>query len=95
MSIFFIGHTDAAGNIDTIKSVRRDFGPSERFTADLANLDDSTLNIVVGESGNPMSPWYRDQWPIWYGGTTFSLPFTDAAVNAATEHTLVLQPSVH
>jgi len=84
-----------SGNIDTIKSVRRDFGPSERFTADLANLDDSTLNIVVGESGNPMSPWYRDQWPIWYGGTTFSLPFTDAAVNAAAEHTLVLQPSVH
>jgi penicillin amidase len=46
----------------------------------------------MGESGDPLSPYYRDQWTYWYNGTTFALPFTDAAVAAATAHTLRLQP---
>jgi penicillin amidase len=33
-----------------------------------------------------------DQWPAWYNGTTFPLPFTNAAVDAATTHTLTLTP---
>ncbi len=79
-----------SGDDTTIKQVGRSFGPSERFTADLANLDASTLNLVLGQSGNPASPWFMDQWPAWYHGTTFALPFTNAAVDAATTHTLTL-----
>ncbi len=81
-----------SGDDTTIKQVGRSFGPSERFTADLANLDNSTLNLVLGQSGNPASPWFMDQWPAWYHGTTFTLPFTNAAVDAATTHTLTLSP---
>jgi penicillin amidase len=33
-----------------------------------------------------------DQWPAWYHGTTFALPFTNAAVDATTAHTLTLNP---
>jgi penicillin amidase len=54
--------------------------------------DASTENIVLGESANPLSPWYRDQWPAWYNGTTFALPFSDGAVAAQTTHTLELAP---
>jgi penicillin G amidase len=81
-----------SGDDVTIKQVGRAFGPSERFTADLSNFDHSTLNLVLGESSNPTSPWFMDQWPAWYNGTTFPLPFTNAAVDAASTHTLTLTP---
>jgi penicillin G amidase len=81
-----------SGDDVTVKQVGRTFGPSERFTADLADLDHSTLNLVLGQSSNPLSPWFMDQWPAWYHGTTFPLPFTNAVVDATTTHTLTLTP---
>ncbi len=81
-----------SGDTSTIKQVDRTFGPSERFTADLNDLDNSTLNLVLGESGNPTSPWFMDQWPAWYNGTTFPMPFSPDAVRAAMIHTLTLTP---
>ncbi|MCU1251954.1 MAG: peptidase penicillin amidase, partial [Edaphobacter sp.] len=81
-----------SGDDVTVKQVGRTFGPSERFTADLANFDQSTLNLVLGESANPLSPWFMDQWPAWHHGTTFPLTFTNPAVDAATTHTLTLTP---
>jgi len=59
---------------------------------DWSNIDGSTENIALGESGNPYSPYFRDQWNDWYGGTTFALPFSQAAVAAQTKHTLRLVP---
>jgi penicillin amidase len=82
-----------SGDDVTVKQVGRTFGPSERSTADLSNLDHSTLNLVLGESSNPLSPWFMDQWPAWYHGTTFPLPFSNPAINAATTHTLTLTPT--
>jgi len=81
-----------SGDGTTIKQVGRTFGPSERFTADLADLDHSTLNLVLGQSGDPLSPWFMNQWAAWYKGTTYTLPFTKSAVDAATTHTLTLTP---
>jgi len=86
------GPQPQSGDLTTVKSVKTVFGPSERFTADLSNLDNSTLNIVNGESGNVLSPWFHDQWEDWYHGTTFPLPFSDAAVNQSATHTLTLLP---
>jgi penicillin amidase len=70
----------------------RAFGPSDRFTADLGDPDRTTLNIVLGESGNPASQWFMDQFPDWLAGRTYSLPFTDAATQPAIAHTLTLNP---
>jgi penicillin G amidase len=81
-----------SGDTSTVKQVGRTFGPSQRFTIDWSNVDAATEDITMGESGDPMSPYYRDQWPYWYNGRTFALPFTDAAVAAATAHTLRLEP---
>jgi len=81
-----------SGDGTTVKQVSRTFGPSERLTVDFSNLDRSTLNLVIGQSGDPLSPYYKDQWPYWYAGTTFALPFNDAAVQSATAHTLTLVP---
>ena len=86
------GEQPLSGDTTTVKQVGRDFGPSQRFTMDWSNIDGSTENIVLGESGNPYSPYYRDQWKDWYNGTTFALPFSPEAVAAQTRHTLRLLP---
>jgi penicillin amidase len=86
------GPQPQSGDGTTVKQVGRTLGPSQRFTMDWSNIDGSTENIVLGESGNPLSPYFRDQWNDWYNGTTFALPFTSAAVAAQTRHTLRLLP---
>jgi penicillin amidase len=82
-----------SGSGYTVKAVTRHHGPSERFTADLADLDQSTLNIVTGQSGNFLSSYYMDQWKAWYEGTTFIFPFSAKAVEATKAHRLVLEPT--
>jgi penicillin amidase len=87
-----IGTHPQSGDTTTVKQVGRTFGPSQRFTIDWSNIDGATENIVVGQSEDPLSAWYRDDWPYWYNGTTFALPFSDQAVTKATTHTLQLTP---
>jgi penicillin G amidase len=86
------GVQEQSGSGYTLKAVTRHHGPSERFTANLADLDQSTLNIVTGQGGNFLSPYYMDQWEAWYGGTTFTLPFSAKAVEGAKTHRLTLEP---
>lgn len=81
-----------SGDADTVKQVGIAFGPSERFTADLSDLDASTLNIVVGQSGNLGTPHYMDQWSAWYNGTTYTLAFKPESVAKVKEHELKLIP---
>ncbi|HEV2273805.1 MAG TPA: penicillin acylase family protein [Acidobacteriaceae bacterium] len=81
-----------AGDETTVDQTAGHLGPSQRFTMDWSDVDGSTENIVMGESGDPVSAYYRDQWPYWYGGRTFAMPFTDPAVKAAAVHTLRLTP---
>jgi len=86
------GENPQSGSVYTVKAVGAAHGPSERFTADLANLDASTLNLVTGQSGNFLSPYYMDQWAAWYKGTTFVLPFSKTAVENSATHRLMLEP---
>lgn len=86
------GVREQSGSGYTVKAVTRHHGPSERFTANLADLDQSTLNTVTGQGGNFLSPYYMDQWQAWYDGSRFILPFTPQAVNATAAHRLVLEP---
>ncbi|MBT9330061.1 penicillin acylase family protein [Paracidobacterium acidisoli] len=87
-----IGVHPQSGDATTVKQAGRTFGPSQRFTIDWNDVDGATENMVVGQSEDPLSPWYRDQWPYWYNGTTFALPFSDAAVAKTATHTLRLTP---
>jgi penicillin amidase len=86
------GPQPLSGDTTTIKQVGRAFGPSQRFTMDWSNIDGSTEDIVLGESGNPYSPYFRDQWDDYYNGRTFAMPFTPAAVSTNTRHILRLLP---
>ncbi len=86
------GSQPLSGDEETIKQVGPHFGPSERLTVDFSNLDDSTLNIVNGQSGNIFAEHYNDQWDAYYHGRTFPLPFSPDAVQRAGVHHLRLQP---
>jgi len=86
------GRHPQSGGGYTVKQVGRGFGPSERMTVDFSNLDASTFNIVIGESGQIFSPHYMDHWAAWYGNTTFTLAYSDEAVQSARSHSLTLTP---
>jgi penicillin amidase len=80
-----------SGSSYTVKAVSRSHGPSERLTVDLSDLDQTTLNLVTGEAGNFLSPYYMDQWQAWYEGFTFKLPYSAKAVAQSKQHELVLK----
>jgi penicillin G amidase len=87
------GLHEQSGSGFTVKAVTPRHGPSERFTANLADLDQSTLNTVTGQGGNFLSPYYMDQWQAWYEGFTFALPFTQKAIDASAAHRMMLEPA--
>ncbi len=86
------GPQPLSGNGETLKQVGTHFGPSERLTVDFADLDASTLDLVNGQSGNIFDDHFNDQWPAYYNGRTFTLPFSPPAVQQSAAHHLRLVP---
>jgi len=86
------GPRSGSGDLTTVRQIGHAFGPSERFIADLADPDRTTLSLVLGQSGDPASPWYMDQFQSWLQGSTYPLPFTPAAIQPTITHTLTLTP---
>ncbi len=82
------GVQPAPGDASTVDAIGTHFGPSERFIADLSSPDAGLGNITTGQSANPRSPWYLDQFRPWLGGRSFALP--GAGIDAS--HTLTLVP---
>lgn len=74
------------------RAASRDHGPSERFVANLANWDESIMLITGGESGQPGSEHYRDQYSYWFEGRAIYAPFSDQAEAKMKKHTLTLKP---
>jgi penicillin amidase len=66
---------------------------SWRAVYDLADLDRSVGVLPAGVSGNPASPHWNDQADLWLAGRVHPLPFSEPAVAAAVEHSLVLRPA--
>jgi penicillin amidase len=62
------------------------FGASERFAVSPGHEKDGYLHIAGGQSGHPLSPYYRAGFAEWAEGKP--LPF----LPGAPEHTLTLAP---
>jgi penicillin amidase len=67
-------------------------GAAFREVVDLAAWDRSLATNAPGQSGAPGSSHFADLAKPWAAAEYFPLAFTDAAVQAATEATLTLQP---
>ena len=63
-----------------------------RAVFDLAEPGQSRFILCGGQSGNPCSPHYDDQLPLWQRGESITIPWTQAEVIRATRHTLRLLP---
>lgn len=70
-----------------------DHGPAMRFTADLSDWDASLMQLPAGESGQPGSSHYSDQFSYWYEGRPIAAPFSEAAGEKARRHRLTLKPA--
>ena len=90
----FLGVTGKpqSGTIYSVRAASKTHGPAMRFVANLANWDESILLIPSGESGQPGSSHYSDQFSYWYEGKPIPAPFSDAAEAKAKKHTLTLKP---
>lgn len=65
---------------------------SMRHIASPGNWDATRHVIPLGESGDPKSPHFKDQFEWWSTGKVPVFPFSKAAVEAATKAELVMQP---
>ena len=62
------------------------FGASERFAVSPGHEEEGYLELPGGQSGHPLSPYYRAGFMGWVTGEP--LPF----LPGATQHTLTLSP---
>jgi penicillin amidase len=62
------------------------FGASERFVVSPGHEDEGICHLPCGQSGHPLSPYYRAGHEAWVKGE--ATPF----LPGKTEHTLVLEP---
>jgi penicillin amidase len=90
----FLSITDKpqSGTLYSVRAATHTHGPAMRFVANLGNWDESILLITAGQSGQPGSSHYSDQFSYWYEGKPIFAPFSDAAEAGATKHTLTLKP---
>jgi penicillin G amidase len=67
---------------------------SYRAVYDLSDLDASLYVIPTGQSGNPLSPFYADQMPLWAQNSYFTIPTAPAEVAKIAQYKLSLRPAL-
>jgi len=65
---------------------------SMRHIASPGNWDATRLVIPLGQSGDPKSQYYKDQFEAWRTGAPAVFPFSKAAVQLGTKSLVVLAP---
>jgi penicillin amidase len=63
-----------------------------RMVVDVGNWEESRFVLAGGQSGNPLSPHYADQFALWQRGEALALPWSEEAVQAAAHRVLRLVP---
>jgi penicillin G amidase len=66
---------------------------SMRLIASPGNWDETRHVIPLGQSGNPQSPFWKDQFEAWRTGAPAVFPFTNEAVVKAAREATVLSPN--
>lgn len=90
----FLNGTTFTGDGDAYTVRVQNNGTSQSFRAvwDVGNWDAGGMIVPQGESGQPGSKHYTDQAAAWSAGKLPAIPFSDAAVTAATVDHLTLLP---
>ncbi len=67
-------------------------GASVRMVMDVGAWDNSMAINTPGQSGDPLSPHYRDLFPLWAAGSYIPLRFSRDAVERDAELVMTLRP---
>jgi penicillin amidase len=91
----FLSITDKpqSGTAYSPRAATKHHGPAMRFVANLGNWDESIMLIPGGQSGQPGSAHYTDQFPYWYEGRPIYQGFSNVAEASSRKHTLTLKPA--
>jgi len=82
---FAIGPVAMSGSGSTIKQITPHLAPSMRMDADLGDWDRSLLNVQIGQSGQPLSSHYKDEWDAWYAGRSYPMEFDKVDAKSTLE----------
>jgi penicillin amidase len=98
---FNIGPVPYGGDCNTVSQAgARPANPTDfthnmcnlRTVFDLGDLANSRYILCGGQSGNPLSDHFADQFPIWQRGEAVTLPWDQASVIRAAKQTMRLLP---
>jgi penicillin G amidase len=99
--VFNLGPVPWGGDADTISQAAApplapladtDNIASLRAVFDVGAWHNSRFCLPGGQSGNPLSPHYADQFPLWRRGEGVPIAFTEEEVAAAAVEALELRP---
>ena len=68
-------------------------GASVRMVMDVGAWDNSRVINTPGQSGDPLSPHYRDLFPLWAAGQYVPMVYSREAVEQAAELDVKLEPA--
>ncbi len=100
-AVFNLGPVPIGGDSNTPMQVSagplEPFGPpgflaNTRCVFDLGTPANSRVTLAGGQSGNPLSPHYRDLYELWLRGEGAPMAWTPDEVLASARATLVLEP---
>jgi penicillin amidase len=72
---FAIGPEPMGGSSWSVQQYNGRLGPSLRMTVDLSAIEHSFIGLTAGESGQPLSSHYKDQWESYMGGKLIPMQF--------------------
>jgi penicillin amidase len=75
-----------------VRQTTANHGVSMRMVVDFSDMDHSFTNITLGQSGQPLSPHYRDQFEKWMDGQSCAIPFSQSKIRQEASATLRLMP---
>jgi penicillin amidase len=64
-----------------------------RVVLDVGHWEDNRFVLAGGQSGNPFSPHYDDQFALWQRGEALTLAWSEEAIHEATQAELRLLPA--
>lgn len=63
-----------------------------RTTIDVGDWERSRFSVIHGQSGNPFSPHYCDQWGAYRSGRGIPIHWSESSIARHTAHRLVVRP---
>jgi len=86
---FQIGPEGLSGSSTTVKQTSVRVGPSMRMVVDFGDPRGGLLNLPLGQSGQPLSGHFKDQWDAYANARSFPMHFPGGW---RTKATLTLKP---